>query len=1649
MAVNVKINAETQLQVTIGRLLQSVTDKSFLVSESVKCSLKKLSDKHPNQVLNSCCQFINKNPKPLPEHISSILHIMEIVCSDHLVKINGDTIILTVDVSLSVMTENISYEPIIQTPASGVLVALGREHYVQIIDSLQAKMQPGVIPHHMIPYTMGALASVNALAIVPYLKDIFNIMLPLLGGIKTDILKQAFSFALGNFCEALTEYISNCEKVPDTTIDIENFGTEISTVYDVLFSTWIYSRDSKTTESVLEALTSIFPIMSIERVTQQTTKTIQILINLYKKHVNPYNITKCLGSVIQKAVKVNGMLLEPLLQNILSNLFDLVCVSPDYAQPGFLKSHSEVLRCYESFALHFTDNTIDQLLSQLKNNNDKEKVKSLIVITHLVSHSGDQSIKRRYKDIVRYINELLNDNNVKIKTSLVKLIVALSCKNVIVDKDINPDGPGKYMEFILKLSCKQILPKNHNIDTKELENIQKSSDNTLYMLTTSVPDLESFLWDLLLNSFLNPVFDDAIIIILRCLTHLASKRDSIQCCDTAFVRCLSLLANPVPDFRGCFVLNFLKNIKPCNVETYKSVWDTKIPQLLKYLEQNFENFHVSEWHDLVFDFLNILFETTDNTLFTEIVVTNTKKQLDVYNNTRYIANQNGVYQMKQSEKHFLLKCLAITLCYIKDKETVTQSLDNILNNVKLTDYTECHTCAEAVGICSRSHLQLVLDKLAAIRRDVLTKKSSKFMIFLKDQKHEVALDRLRYAVLCSYAQVCNEAPADKLLRVVESEILDYAVNELNNSRDFFLKKICLKTIHAVADAMHPNRNSLHIRMNERDNVIRLVSSQVQLHNGPEYIELFPLIIPTVTALIRLPLPIESAERIDLLKLFFDNVYNAAIIYCKINQDNVDKYYGDLKLAPHVTKSFTELNQLVKDLLLQNLSPAALDEIVTLLEPWLGKKRPEQRLPAAETLRLVLQSYLDNMKFAYECPTTFGQTGFLLAKVVPRCADPNKNIRKVAVDCLCLILCIAARYEGHMRDHDKVLSNSLQHIQQKIDSDEPKQLYNLTCDLAHVICANLPAFQLIHCVDGLSDALLDCEASSSNGSGVVLNLILKTKGGELLSNVVPVLEKLLRQLHEIRCPRTKSSTYRAVFNLAMHHSKTVCGVLLNQPLPYDSSICECWSIISTDPTLAADLMDQLKKSIKSTPLYEDQGGGDMKVANLQPLQAVCAFHEILKNPQLKEICLQQFPDLFTLFLICVSSYMNTVAPFCKKNDVSNEKFTFTFNRQAYKLVPSKVAVETFRSFLLCCEFEKMASGLLIMNNSEALENVEVFLQVIQLLVENVCLETSQSLSWLVASLGPYIRADLDPQRIATVAFFSHLLQQSYTEQNVLTENLLEMILDVQGDTNCLVRKLGLRGLGYAAEHLSYELVSRHCNPILGVLMNSLDYNNIGVESAVILEGMLSFSKLLTTMEGCKFSSFQVTAAVRIKPLLDQEDVNLRRAAFRLLGDLTQSINSEGNLEAFREQIHGNVVTLLLHLSDPDIYVVKACKYTLRKIGPYLEGSKVNSMIQEHLIDEANLHFNDFVRDFIKLMAADMQDLFPLLIMTCLSYFKSQWVEIKGNAALITGVLYSQMIPENRSRVSLDTVCDRLLRLINDENEDVRIKAVEAVSYLFID
>lgn len=78
---------------------------------------------------------------------------------------------------------------------------------------------------------------------------------------------------------------------------------------------------------------------------------------------------------------------------------------------------------------------------------------------------------------------------------------------------------------------------------------------------------------------------------------------------------------------------------------------------------------------------------------------------------------------------------------------------------------------------------------------------------------------------------------------------------------------------------------------------------------------------------------------------------------------------------------------------------------------------------------------------------------------------------------------------------------------------------------------------------------------------------------------------------------------------------------------------------------------------------------------------------------------------------------------------------------------------------------------------------------------------------------------------------------------------------------------------------------------------------------------------------------------------------------------------------------------------------------------------------------------------------MQELFPQLILTCLSYFKSPWPQIRSHAAFLSGLFYVQLSADFKDQISSDNVSHKLLQLLKDEEPEVRARAVEAVASLF--
>lgn len=109
----------------------------------------------------------------------------------------------------------------------------------------------------------------------------------------------------------------------------------------------------------------------------------------------------------------------------------------------------------------------------------------------------------------------------------------------------------------------------------------------------------------------------------------------------------------------------------------------------------------------------------------------------------------------------------------------------------------------------------------------------------------------------------------------------------------------------------------------------------------------------------------------------------------------------------------------------------------------------------------------------------------------------------------------------------------------------------------------------------------------------------------------------------------------------------------------------------------------------------------------------------------------------------------------------------------------------------------------------------------------------------------------------------------------------------------------------------------------------------------------------------------------------------------MGNLSKFGSGE---QVFKDQIHNVLVSLLLHLVDPNPQVVKvgseehtntqtrtllshrilfsfvettqACKFAMRVCAPVVGSEQITSMFQNHLHDDKSLHYGEFINDLTK-------------------------------------------------------------------------------------
>ena len=109
--------------------------------------------------------------------------------------------------------------------------------------------------------------------------------------------------------------------------------------------------------------------------------------------------------------------------------------------------------------------------------------------------------------------------------------------------------------------------------------------------------------------------------------------------------------------------------------------------------------------------------------------------------------------------------------------------------------------------------------------------------------------------------------------------------------------------------------------------------------------------------------------------------------------------------------------------------------------------------------------------------------------------------------------------------------------------------------------------------------------------------------------------------------------------------------------------------------------------------------------------------------------------------------------------------------------------------------------------------------------------------------------------------------------------------------------------------------------------------------------------------------------------------------------------------------------------------------------------LSNVINNNLIDKKPPNsYSIFLKDIAMILVLSFPDRLNFYALGCSNYFKSQFAQIRANAALFTGYLLEPLSPALRGTLSKELVFISLMQLLRDPSSQVRLATIKAISCL---
>eukprot|EP00049_Salpingoeca_infusionum_P022643 m.7920 g.7920 ORF g.7920 m.7920 type:complete len:1638 (-) comp5302_c0_seq1:139-5052(-) len=1609
-------------------LIERASDPSPDVRPIVHTSLIDIGRERPLLVLSSCETYLHMHKKLEMKHRVILLQIMREVVTQCADAIPQKLAMRVVKLAAEEMTSHQEIIPEWQSSASALIVSLGNIFGKSVLEQVKLMIVPNTIPHYFVVKTVGDFSKSNPFAVVPELAEIFGRLLTVTGSIRHDNLRWVFADSFARFSEAVLDYVANIEseKATDKTITVSRFSHSVYSAYEILQNVWLQSKEEKLRFAVVEALGLMSQLLTHDKLESVIPQIIPAMLALFKRPTADMRpLTAGLCTILDAATKAGDTMLDAQRDEILNTLFPFLASqpAPTMADQNALRNYTELLRCFEKLCRAFPDALLGYVFMRMDAPDERPKLGGLSVLRHLIN-ACDAELDTKKEMVVNGLKPFLVQPTLQVAQAIIGVIGAMAHHDYL-----SLDGGDILVRFLVQYSSNsggQMQPrdpKKQNPNDPTPLQLRSQCDNILIISAKTIQCMEQVLWPYLLEFIVPMQYLEATSTICQALTVMANRLAEDEENDTydidftievnlprpqqLLAKLLVVIAHPLHRNRGREALLLLQAISVLIHENVEDLWDDIVPKLTSYYTTNSGNQAewISEkqqsWEDLLLKFLSKTMDAIDDEAW-------------ILQLGEAFAEQQGMFTGLDDFKNINSKYSGVVLRKCTKRDFIEEHLEKLFMAVNHTSQVQREGCAKGFGFAASSHLDSVIEVLNRVAKREMTRNPTGFLGLMKD-KSELEVARVKATAMLTYGYVTFYAPPSMVVSRIEVNILAAILPNLGNAKFNEVKENLVRCVELVGKALHPSHlKNETVVLQRRGELLDHMQKMIAGEN-PQVVgtRLRALCFDACKSLVDLQPPLSEANLSTLIDVATSRVFDLAPP--PTPEDPAQQ------LIDNARASYSNLLCVV---IAMDSTASCVQSVFKHLAQYLVSDDVHQRECMLVSYKSMLETFLRRLRNGCEDGKDYGAVdgfGGFVADVAPRCTDPSANVRTLALGIIQILLQIQQTYAGQKSQEDAMI-NAFPTLQQR--AEDASQSSAVVSDLAKVLSKKVRKDQLVDFVFRLMEGLLDARAESAIGCCVILKGVFKNRGTELEEEVDAIVDVLHQKLSAITEERTRNGILRVLRTLAVHHLSIVVKKLQLFDTPYDSHVVDMWHAIAADDKLVPSIVTDLLEVFDSSVPYAAPQSGPRGAATAT-VKATCALSEVFAVEQTQSYALDEFPNIVVHILArCASAATIAPAPNCNPAQDAIRCLQVFFERSECQAIAAVV--------------EGLSGGWSLLENPDT--NHEAFTAI----AAGLCNHKGSEIGRIVSCLDFSLKRIYEGERAVAVALFAEFLNQKCAGDLSLVNALRNGLLGKIVDSSHVVRMLCMRGLGNVAS-LPDEHIRKHSTAVLSALTAGMDDRN-DPNDDITLEAMRALNKVFKKVDENTIRSILINISIQIRPCFEKQKPEVRAASMELFGNLSR-FGDGPSRQPFLEQVHANIISFILHSKEADESVCTAAKKSLILLGSLLESENMLKVFNKHFKSQ-DMHFGEFVNGLTRVLIEEFGDKVSFYSMSTVdSFFKSDWAEIRANAAIFSGFLLGNLPKEKRRDITKQHVCGELIRLLQDPSADVRSKAAEAMSLLY--